>query len=259
MSQRAFFLVMVTESSRACDWLVTVLPRARSGPLTQPSPPWGEGRVRGVPADPASDLAHKAFFEALFASGRVLCAVGNEWLGALPRRFCGLAVGENPRGFKALPRARAAHALSLLEGLPGGVGEAVSLRRLNVAEKLILCEPWDVLSLWLPLLEPDSPQAGKKLSEILAWLTPDIAVCGVLLGGAQNCRWFWRLQGGSGGALPPRPVADVLPTLLSVLGISTPPALQGTPVDLGKAGASSGYTPEDERAIQKRLEDLGYL
>jgi hypothetical protein len=256
MSQRAFFLVIVTESSQACDWLGGLVPQARSGPLV-------------ASADPSASLAHGVFFDALFASRRVVCAVGNEWLGALPRRFRGLFVGGNARGLspKVLPRVHAARVRSMLAGL--GKLEtrnqkretcvAPGLRRLSVAQQLVLCEPWDVFTLWLLLPEADLPQAGQKLSEIFSLLTPDIAVCGVLLSGAQQCHWFCRVQGGSGGPLPPRPVEDVLPTLLTVLGISVPPALPGTPLDLEKAVASPGYTPEDERAIQKRLEDLGYL
>jgi len=277
MSQRAFCLVIASESPQASDWLARLLPQARSGPLTPRSPPWGEGSARGAPADPGASLAHKEFFEALCEPRRALClcAVGNEWLGALPRRFSGLAVGENARGSspKVLPRVRAAHIRSLLQRVTADGCEAPGLRRLSVAKQLVLCEPWDVFFLWLPLAEAHLPQGGQRLGEMLSWLTPDIAVCGVVVTAGTDsqfpnsrklvsvpaCRWFWRLHKGGCEPLPPRPVEDVLPSLLSVLGINAPPALPGTALDLQRAGASSGYTPDDERAIQKRLEDLGYL
>jgi predicted AlkP superfamily phosphohydrolase/phosphomutase len=71
-------------------------------------------------------------------------------------------------------------------------------------------------------------------------------------------------------------LADVTPTVLALLGVPIPDGLDGKPLDLlagvdatvsdeaADAGPSipdetTGYTPEEEEAVRKRLEDLGYL
>mgnify|MGYP001612116410 CR=1 FL=1 len=56
----------------------------------------------------------------------------------------------------------------------------------------MLTEPWDVFALWLPLAEADLASASGKLTRFFASLTPDIAVCGVLLSESSGCRWLLR-------------------------------------------------------------------
>ena len=133
-----------------------------------------------------------------------------------------------------------------------------ALRSLSAALQLVLNEPWDVFALCLALEEQQLAAAREPLRRLLSLLTPDIAVCGVLLNGPLGSRWAMRTQQ-PGGPLPARPVEDIAPTLLRTLGISAPPALPGVAVDLDSAVSAPGYTPEEERAIQKRLEELGYL
>jgi predicted AlkP superfamily phosphohydrolase/phosphomutase len=70
---------------------------------------------------------------------------------------------------------------------------------------------------------------------------------------------------------------DVTPTVLALLGVPLPADLDGRPLDLLKEvsaevsteasaevevaalDAATGYTPEEEEAVRRRLEDLGYL
>lgn len=67
---------------------------------------------------------------------------------------------------------------------------------------------------------------------------------------------------------------DVTPTVLALLGVAVPAGLDGKPltvlqgveaeaaaplVDAVVAQQTSGYTPEEEEAIRRRLEDLGYI
>lgn len=77
-------------------------------------------------------------------------------------------------------------------------------------------------------------------------------------------------------------VADVTPTLLALLGVPVPGDLDGRPLDFlkevgmpeglpsnetvseaatrgGEAKADAGYSPEEEEAVRRRLEDLGYI
>jgi predicted AlkP superfamily phosphohydrolase/phosphomutase len=69
-------------------------------------------------------------------------------------------------------------------------------------------------------------------------------------------------------------LADVAPTVLALLGVPVPDDLDGKPLDMlasveissvaaadGGAvpDATTGYTPEEEEAVRKRLEDMGYL
>ena len=80
-------------------------------------------------------------------------------------------------------------------------------------------------------------------------------------------------------------LADVTPTLLALLGIPVPTQLDGKPLDLlrgvqadassgtgaqsggveggtaegGSSHTDSGYTEEEEEAVRRRLEDLGYI
>jgi predicted AlkP superfamily phosphohydrolase/phosphomutase len=77
--------------------------------------------------------------------------------------------------------------------------------------------------------------------------------------------------GSVGGGL-----TDVAPTVLALLGVPIPEGLDGKPLDMLKdvdaltggdadaaaapvADETTGYTPEEEEAVRKRLEDLGYL
>lgn len=147
----------------------------------------------------------------------------------------------------------------MLASTPSTDRVAPGLRRLQAARQLALNEPWDAFALWLSLQQAEFPAAGERLRELLALLTPDIAVCGLLLGGPQASRWSWRSQQAGGGPLPTRPAEDIPATVLKALGIKTPPHLPGMAVDFSDAGRPGGYTPQEEREIQKRLEDLGYL
>ena len=70
-------------------------------------------------------------------------------------------------------------------------------------------------------------------------------------------------------------LADVTPTLLALLGVAVPKGLDGQPLDHLKdvevelstespdessfMESPSGYSPEEEEAVRRRLEDLGYL
>lgn len=71
-------------------------------------------------------------------------------------------------------------------------------------------------------------------------------------------------------------LADVAPTILTLIGVPLPARLDGKPLDTLRgvevhvAGADaasasatvengSGYTPQEEEAIRQRLEDLGYI
>ncbi len=69
--------------------------------------------------------------------------------------------------------------------------------------------------------------------------------------------------------MPPR-IEDIAPTILEILGIPIPEGLDGTSLLGGKpsapasgpssgSGGGSAYTPEEEEAVKRRLEDLGYL
>jgi hypothetical protein len=240
MAQRAFFFVVSTEAPAAGAWFERLLPQACGGPLA-PS------------ADAAASLQRPAFFGTLAAARLTLCAVGKEWSGSLPRRFHGVGLAEAGGTVRRQcpPSAMEKRSHCLRTVAPG-------LRRLDAAARVVLNEPWDCFVLWLPLAEADLAPAGERLRDLLATLTPDIAVCGVLLS-TQDSRWLWRVHGASAGTLPPRPVADVLPTVLKTLGLPVPAALPGSIAELAGAARVSGYTPQEEREIQKRLEDLGYL
>jgi predicted AlkP superfamily phosphohydrolase/phosphomutase len=68
-------------------------------------------------------------------------------------------------------------------------------------------------------------------------------------------------------------LADVTPTVLALLGVPVPSDLDGRPLDMlervqvvatdraavDTTERESGYTPEEEEAVRKRLEDLGYI
>jgi predicted AlkP superfamily phosphohydrolase/phosphomutase len=93
---------------------------------------------------------------------------------------------------------------------------------------------------------------------------------GIVVGNGPNIA-----PGSVGGGL-----ADVAPTVLALLGVPIPDGLDGKPLDMLKdvdaitggdadaaaasvassvADETTGYTPEEEEAVRKRLEDLGYL
>ena len=52
-------------------------------------------------------------------------------------------------------------------------------------------------------------------------------------------------------------IYDIAPTILGAFGVTPPPGMGRTPLDLPQA--ISAYTPEEEAEIARRLEDLGYL
>jgi len=83
----------------------------------------------------------------------------------------------------------------------------------------------------------------------------------------------------TGGDVRPEQVRgrleDVTPTVLSLLGVPVPAGLDGAPLPFARTAAapaegpalaeatraeeSTGYTEEEEEAVRRRLESLGYL
>ncbi|MCY3024569.1 MAG: hypothetical protein NTW87_36810 [Planctomycetota bacterium] len=247
MAQRALFLVVDSPAPHAGEWFAGLLPRARHGRLTSTTL-----------SDATAHLRNRCFLDAV-RSERILCVVGDEWSRHLPRVFRGVFVSPRRRGWKVFPAKCRDRIERLLQNTPATDRTPPATRRLDAAAQLMLNEPWDFFSLWLSLSDAGLAPAGEQVKELVNRLTPDIAVCAVLLSESSGCRWLLRTQSGGGEVLPPRPIEDVLPTLLGVVGVTVPSALPGKPLDLNAAGKPSGYTAEEEREIQKRLEDLGYL
>jgi hypothetical protein len=247
MAQRALFLVIDSESRHASDWFAGLLPHARHGALTA-----------ATLADAMVYLRNRCFLDTV-RSEHVLCAVGDEWNCHLPRNFHGVFLSQRQRGWKVFPVECRDRILRLLQYTPVADRMTPGIRRLEGAAQLARNEPWDIFALWLPLDIAGLEPAGVQLKELVRLLTPDIAVCAVLRSESAGCRWFLRTPDGGSDALPTRPIEDVPATLLKLLEIPVPSALPGKALDLNVASKPSGYTVDEEREIQKRLEDLGYL
>ena len=90
---------------------------------------------------------------------------------------------------------------------------------------------------------------------------------GILVAAGPNVR-----SGQASGDL-----VDVTPTIMALMGVPVPAGLDGKPLDLlqdveiemgagpsdaaraSRVDEATGYTPEEEEAVRRRLEDLGYL
>jgi predicted AlkP superfamily phosphohydrolase/phosphomutase len=114
-----------------------------------------------------------------------------------------------------------------------------------------------------------TPQANERMRRIAArppFQSGGHHPEGILVAKGPNCG-----PGDVKGGL-----SDVAPTILAMLGVPVPGDLDGRPleflrgVDVQAADApadgarvaadpTSGYTPEEEDAVRRRLEDLGYL
>lgn len=237
MAQRVFFFVIGPDSADA--WFPQLAANASAGPLE-------------LSADAAKRLCDPQFARALTDANLAFCAVGSEFVCAMPQTISGVALAAGQSGWEILPAEDAERIRMIMPSLAGGAGDSSETRLLKAAAQLALNEPWDVFALWLPKLSH-----VERLAEIIAWQTPDVAICGVSLSEAQSC-WFCRLRGVTAHPLPLRPVEDVLPTVLTLAGAIPPPGLPGTPCDF-RAAAAPDYSPQDEKEIQKRLEALGYI
>jgi hypothetical protein len=178
-----------------------------------------------------------AWIKAVTDSKLAVVLVGEEWKPALPPRFRGTCAGD-----ASDPLAK----------------------RLTDVENFSLNEPWELLAVWLPVSSPSDTNSLTAIRPFLTKLPPDVGVIGVLLDNPkskiQNPKSNWlcsapKLAASDAG---PRPIQDVLVTMLAWLGVNPPKPFKGERLELSPE-KTSGYSPAEEREIQKRLEDLGYL
>jgi hypothetical protein len=206
-----------------------------------------------------ASVSLKALLLEALSAKRILCAIGREWLVQVPNQFCGVMISNRDEGrWKVLPQDAEERVRKCLSRQSESCAALPSARRAAAAVRLTLNEPWDVLALWLTPVDAELRPTGEQLRRLLKVLTPDIAVCAVLLLPGNDAYWWWREKGAETGDLPNASVEAVVPTLLRAIGVPIPPQL-GQPVDLLQTPQNSGYTSAEEREIQKRLEDLGYL
>jgi len=244
MGQRVLFFVVAGESDEVPDAAAFRDQSLRTGSL--PATP-----------DAQALLLDRRFFEALSAARLTLCAIGREWIPALPERFRGVAVAENRSGWQVAPASAAERVKSWLAD--SGAATAAQ-RRLDAAASAILNEPWDLFALWVPVKEAAATaHVTEQLRKLMVSQTADVVVIAVFLPKSGSGSWLLRSPSGETAALPPHLAEDILPTVLFALGAPVPEGLHGTPLNLEQEQKPAGYSPEDEREIQRRLEDLGYL
>jgi hypothetical protein len=186
----------------------------------------GENDARRAILDPS-------WIKAVTSSRLSVVAVGEEWKAALPPRFRGKFVGNE-------------------------AGGSIS-QRLSQLEHCNANEPWELLSVWLPVSSSDADQLD-TLRKFIGNLPPDIGSIGVLFNPKSKSSSQWlcsaaKMQAADAG---PRPIEDVLVTMLAWLGVTPPKPFKGSRLEIAPE-KTSGYSPAEEREIQKRLEDLGYL
>lgn len=199
------------------------------------------GVVSGPLSAAADSQAVPVLLESVLRAGATMCLVGAEWL-AHAGTLRGVAVAYNGNGLRVLPDAAAER----VRRLCGPAQHHVAL-----AEMLILNEPWDLFALWL---KRDDAVETDVLHRLAAEQTADVTVIAI-----SSTAWVVRAAGAPSQTMPACRFEDLLATALASLGAPIPEALGATPLALNQPAASGGYTTEDERVIQQRLEDLGYL
>ncbi|MCZ7645107.1 MAG: hypothetical protein M5U26_07455 [Planctomycetota bacterium] len=235
MSSRAFCFTLETPAGASLPALEAWAASARLGALEGPGDAWPRASVAAVlealrKADKASCWVDAGAGEAFDLHATCLERSGAAWRVSPPKRALDLESvlkGQAPRGAEGV--LAAAHAL---------------LRN----------EPWEAFFLRLAANEASVACVDDALARLLAGLTPDIAVWGFRLGSGRVVL----RQGSAAAPLPACGQATFLPTALRLMGVAQPDALPGAPLDL-EATVASGYSREDEEAIQARLEDLGYV
>lgn len=202
-----------------------------------------------LPAAPAL-FPDRGFFEAVSNAGLVLCAVGREWLPVLPPHFRGIAIAKDPSGWQVIPTLAAARVRAWLPA-PAAAG------RMDAAAAAMLNEPWDLFALRLPAGDAaQTAQIARRLEQMMNYQTADVVVIALFLPASGQGSWLMRTPAGREAHLPPAP-ADILPVILSVLGVQVPGSANSqSPGSLLEQPA--GPTA-DELEIQQHLKNLGYI
>ena len=236
-------------------------------PQSDFSAQWEQLAARSLHGDLVyDDSARAALFNPewlhAIASARMSkILIGNEWRETTPARFRCVAVGEDGDRWLCVPSSAQSRIDRLFQdaSIPSSAaGAPAALRRIAVAALLAENEPWDFLTVCLPIPSGDSADAiARELAAFLTRQPADAAIVTVLFAG-KNSRWLCHTPGCAPAAAGPQTIQNVIATALACLTVPLPGNLRGTPVALGEA-PSNPYSADDEREIQKRLEDLGYL
>jgi hypothetical protein len=184
--------------------------------------------------------------------------IGNEWRETTPARFRCIALGEEGEHWRCTPASAQPRVERLLQDAKIPAAAPIASHRIAAAALLAENEPWDFLTVCLPIPSAGSADAiAQDLASCLTRQPADAAIVALLLAGA-NSRWLCHTPGAAAAAGSAQSIQNIIATVLSALNVQPPESLQGTPIKIG-AAASNPYSVEDEREIQKRLEDLGYL
>ncbi len=187
------------------------------------------------------------WIQAVAAARLSRVTVGTDWRDAAPVRSRALAVFTENGKWRCLQPSSEARVAATLAALP---------TPLSVAQKLSAEEPWDLLGISLPL-PADAEMFAKDLATFLAAQPTDVGTV-ITLCGMSDAKWLCHTQGLKSGDGGERPIEDVLATVLAWLNVEAPATLKGARLE-STVDRASGYSVEDEKEIQKRLEDLGYL
>jgi hypothetical protein len=223
------------------------------GAPSQFAPQWQQlaahslhGTISGG-GDPRAVVFSADWLQALAAAKLSRVTIGTDWRDAAPVRSRTLAVFTQDSRWRALPASSEARISTQLEQLT---------TPLAVAQKLATEEPWDLLGVSLPL--PQEVDAfAQELAKFLAAQPADVGTVMMLCGG-NDTRWLCHTPGIAPGDGGERPIDDVLITALAWLNVEAPQSLKGARLE-SSASKPAGYSEQDEKEIQKRLEDLGYL
>ena len=205
--------------------------------------------LRGSVANGAAaraTLFSAPWIQAVAAARLSRVTLGTDWRDAAPVRSRTLAVFAQHGKWNCLPASSEARIATLLEkAMP-----------LAATKKLAAAEPWDLLGISLPL-PADTDAFAAELAQFLAAQPADVATV-ITLCGSDSAKWLCHTQGLAPGDGGERSINDVLATVLGLLGVDAPPELNGSRLE-ATIDKISGYSVDDEKEIQKRLEDLGYL
>ena len=223
------------------------------GDPSQFAPQWQQlaahslhGTIAGG-GEPRATIFSAAWIQALTAAKLSRVTLGTDWRDAAPVRSRTLAVFTQDGSWHALPASSEARISTQL---------AQVTTPLAAAQKLAAEEPWDLLGVSLPLPQ-DVQTFAADLAQFLAAQPADVGTLMTLCGG-DDTRWLCHTPGIAPGDGGEHSINDLLVTALAWLNVEVPATLSGTRLE-SSAPKSSGYSEQDEKEIQKRLEDLGYL
>ena len=238
---------------------------------TEPSvfnPHWDQLAARSLHGALSSgDSTRKALFNpawlrAISSARLSQLLVGQEWLDAAPARFRSIAVSDDAAGWRCMPASTKIRVERMFDDAKLKTDSPSPLRRIAAAAVLAENEPWDFLALSLPI--PSGSSAGdvelvaRGLASFLARQPADIASAVLLLAGESQSRWLLHTPSVAPATADGHPAQDVVATVLGWLNVEPPADFKGKSIELA-AQAPNVYSADDEKEIQKRLEDLGYL